>query len=128
MHTENIKIQFVKFASVGVINSLIHFLIFIFFYRLIEFNLIVATILGYGAGTLNSYIMNKKWTFNARKATSTTEIYRFILINVVALIVNAISLYVLSVLCGIVEEIAQLFAILFSLIVNFIGNKFWTFR
>ena len=42
--------------------------------------------------------------------------------------VNVLTLKVLVAIVGILPEVAQVLAIGASLIVNFVGNKWWTFR
>ena len=127
LKTKN-NIQFVKFALIGLLNTAVHYAVFIACYRIININLIMATTIGYCAGMLNSFLMNRSWTFQMSGRFKFSEFYRFVAVNLVALIVNSLSLYFFVAVCGIVEEVSQIVAIVFSLLINYIGNKFWTFN
>jgi putative flippase GtrA len=97
-------------------------------YRFININYLPASVVGYGCGVLNSYVLNKKWTFKTINVRSDVEFAKFFIISLAALIVNIATLKFLVVAIGIKPEISQILVIGFSLVVNFIGNKFWTFQ
>lgn len=120
--------QFVKFSIVGVINTGIHYAAFLLLYRIVNINYLIASVMGYCCGLLNSYLMNRKWTFNSGAVAKQNEIIKFLVVNVTALGINVASLRLLVESLGIKPEISQLASIGFSLVVNFIGNKYWTFR
>ncbi len=56
------------------------------------------------------------------------EFIRFIVVNLVSLGVNLLVLQMLVSQANIMPEIAQGVAILGALVVNFSGNKLWTFN
>ena len=56
------------------------------------------------------------------------EFVKFCAVNIVSLGVNLLALQLLVSYAGIIPEIAQIIAIFCSLVVNFSGNKWWTFR
>jgi len=120
--------QFIKFSIVGLINTGIHYTVFLLFYRIVSINYLIASVMGYCCGLLNSYLMNRKWTFNSGAVDKKNEFFKFIAVNVTALGINVASLRLLVESLGIKPEISQLASIGLSLIVNFIGNKYWTFR
>ena len=120
--------QFIKFSIVGLINTGIQYAVFLLLYRMVNINYLIASVMGYCCGLLNSYLMNKKWTFNCESVAKQNELIKFIVVNVVALGVNVVSLSLLVESLGIAPEISQLASIGYSLVVNFLGNKYWTFR
>ena len=120
--------QFAKFSVVGVLNTLIHYCIFLALYKLIGVHYLVASAIGYIAGIVNSYCINKKWTFNSTGGPKIFEFSKFLSVNAIALGVNMLSLEWLVVYIQIIPEHSQLLAIIFSLTVNFVGNKYWTFK
>lgn len=120
--------QFIIFSVVGLINTGIHYCVFLFLYRFININYLVASVVGYSCGLLNSFILNKKWTFKTINVRKDLELIKFIIVNVVALGVNIIGLKFFVEAMGIRPEISQIAAIGFSLVTNFFGNKYWTFR
>lgn len=56
----------IKFALVGVVNTLIDFAVYALL-TTIGVNYILAQWISYSAGILNSYVMNRKWTFKKKK-------------------------------------------------------------
>jgi putative flippase GtrA len=120
--------QFIIFSVVGLINTGIHYCVFLFLYKLINVNYLIASVVGYSCGLLNSFILNKKWTFKTINVRKDIELIKFVIVNVVALAVNIIGLRFFVEVMGIKPEISQIGAIGFSLVTNFVGNKYWTFR
>ena len=120
--------QFLKFALIGGVNTAIHYVVFIVFLKLVRIDYLLASSIGYCSGVLNSYYMNRRWTFAAATGSSILEFSQFVCVNVVALLVNLISLKVLVTSFEIIPEFAQVIAIVFSTVCNFVGNKYWTFR
>jgi putative flippase GtrA len=120
-------VQFIKFAIVGVLNSAIQYLVFLFLYSLGGTQYLLASIIGYVAGMINSYILNRKWTFGSRNQQLLTELGRFVAVNLISLGVNLGLLYLLVSTGVMVPQWAQVVAIAGSTLVNFVLNKIWTF-
>jgi putative flippase GtrA len=119
--------QFIKFAIVGVLNSAIQYLVFLFLYSLTGTPYLLASIIGYLAGMINSYILNRRWTFGSRNQKLFTELSRFVAVNLVSLGVNLGLLYLLVSTGVMIPQWAQIVAIVGSTLVNFVLNKVWTF-
>ena len=120
-------VQFVKFAVVGVLNSAIQYLVFLFLYSFTGTQYLLASIIGYLAGMINSYILNRRWTFGSRSQKLFTELSRFVAVNLVSLGVNLGLLYLLVSTGVMIPQWAQVVAIVGSTLVNFVLNKVWTF-
>ncbi|MCC8037840.1 MAG: GtrA family protein [Bacteroidales bacterium] len=60
-------IQFVKYALVGVLNTLVTLLVIFVCKSLLHVPLMGANAIGYGAGVINSFIWNKTWVFRSDK-------------------------------------------------------------
>jgi putative flippase GtrA len=120
-------VQFIKFAVVGVLNSAIQYLVFLFLYSLTGTQYLLASIIGYVAGMINSYILNRRWTFGSRNQKLLTELSRFVAVNLISLGVNLGLLFLLVSTGVMVPQWAQIFAIIGSTLVNFVLNKVWTF-
>ena len=124
----NLSRQFMAFCLIGVVNSTIHYVVFLFLFRVLGGPMLPASGLAYGCGLLNSYFMNRHWTFRSVQRRSISEFARFTLVNVVALATNLVGLQVLVDRGGWRPELAQIVAIGASLVINFAGNRWWTFR
>jgi putative flippase GtrA len=66
--------QFVKYAAVGIGNTMTHWLVFWLFYTWVSDSQAVCNFLGFAVAVTLSFFMNAKWTFN-RQATGS----RFVL-------------------------------------------------
>ncbi len=119
--------QFIKFAVVGVLNSAIQYLVFLFLYSVTGIQYLVASIVGYVAGMTNSYMLNRTWTFRSCDQKLLAQLSRFVAVNLISLGAN-IGLLLLLVSTGLmVPQWALVVAITGSTLVNFVLNKVWTF-
>ncbi len=58
-------LQFIKYAVVGVINTLVTLVVIFLCKNLFDLNPLVANAIGYVAGLINSFIWNKRWVFRS---------------------------------------------------------------
>ena len=119
--------QFIKFAVVGVLNSAIQYVVFLFLYSFTGTQYLLASIIGYIAGMTNSYVLNRRWTFRSRNQKRLSELSRFVIVNLISLGVNLGLLFLLVSSGVMVPQWAQVLAIVGSTLVNFVLNKVWTF-
>lgn len=118
--------QIAKFAFVGLINTLITIVVFnILLY--LNINYLLANIVGYFAGVLNSLILNSNWVFKTDRMYLQLVI-KFIAVNIFSLIVNSSLLYILVNTLHFDVKVSQLVAISFSMVINFLLNKIWTYN
>ena len=87
-------IRFVKFGMVGVINTLVNWIIF-FILNALGMYYILANIIAYILGTVNSYLWNTLWVFKYKDKASTETTIKFIILNLIGLGLNTGILYVL---------------------------------
>lgn len=120
--------QFIKFSLIGFLNTAVHYGVFVFLYRYMSIYYLAASVTGYIAGLINSFIFNKKWTFKTRGMRTDIEFMKFVVVNFVALLANVGSMGFLVSYMNIMPELAQLISVMFTVMINFWGNKFWTFR
>ncbi len=125
--TPNLR-QFILFSAIGVLNTLIHYGVFFVLLNGLRIHYLVSSTTGYCCGLINSYLLNRRYTFNMSHRLNAPEFAKFVIVNIVALSVNLIMMKVLVDVWGIRPEVSQLLAILGSLAANFIGNKLWTFK
>ncbi|WP_333859534.1 GtrA family protein [Clostridium sp.] len=127
VNNKNFK-HITKFSCVGGLNTTVDFILFCVLNSIFGVNYIISQIVSYSGGTLNSYILNKFWTFNDTKVKKKTlkEVIQFITVNLASL---AISLIVLSILMNnsMNSFLAKIISTLLVQIINFLGYKFWVF-
>lgn len=119
--------QFIKFSLVGVLNTAIHYGVFYVLYSFGGFYHLLASGIGFCVAVVHSYILNKLWTFKRRGSPVRQEFSKFFVVNIVSLGVNLAGMAILVELLSVDPRIAQLVTIGITLVINFLGNKFWTF-
>lgn len=120
--------QFVSFALVGVANTAVHFCVFLLLLHVFAIPALFASGVGYCAGVLNSYVLNRTLTFRPTSAANGGEFMRFALINGVSLGVNLGVMKLVLASTSLRPEFAQIIAIGASLLANFVGSRWWVFR
>ncbi|MEA2095912.1 MAG: GtrA family protein [Candidatus Cloacimonadota bacterium] len=119
--------QFIKFGMVGLLNTLITISIIFIFMMLLNVSYILSNIIGYLFGFVNSFILNKIWTFKSKKPIG-RESFFFVLIFAICYLLQLLLLIVLKENLKIIPEYAQLIAMGLFAVLNFSGNKFITFK
>ncbi|MED4290769.1 GtrA family protein [Priestia megaterium] len=115
-------ISFIKFALVGVVNTLIDFVVYALL-TTIGVNYILAQWISYSAGILNSYVMNRKWTFERKEKSSKREVISFVIVNLITLSLTSFLLTVLYNKWGVALLLSKLLITIVSVGINFIGTK-----
>jgi len=131
MRSENL-IQFFKFALVGCVNTFVdwaaYFTIISIFPAESTFFYAVAKGFSYFCGIVNSFFLNRCWTFNAAGAGNEGgRFVKFALVNAIGLGINSLTIYECLKLN--ISQIMALFmatAIAFGF--NFTLTKIWVFR
>jgi putative flippase GtrA len=137
--------QMIKFAIVGVINTLVDFAVF----QTLNLTLgwvYIAQVLGYTAGIINSYLWNSNWTFREQRTRSLREIGLFLLVNLASLGVSLGMMWLLREVVGITNDwvmqwmpaslsgfikgdtLCKLIATVFAIAVNYLGNRLFVFK
>ena len=84
-------LHFIKYNAIGIINTLITLAVVWVLHQLLDWNLELSNFLGFIAGGVNSYLMNRIWNFksNNRKRT---EVVRFIIVFLLSYALNLATL------------------------------------
>lgn len=80
-------IHFIKYNLIGIVNTLITLCVVWLLYEVLKWNLELSNFLGFVAGGINSYWMNRRLNFKSKKEKG-REIVRFVLVFVCAYLVN----------------------------------------
>ena len=132
--------QFVKFTAVGSMNAaldmgIINLLSFIFkVYAgplIILFNVISVSV-----ATVNSYLLNKFWSFKSVRPITISEFIKFMTVSLGGIVINTSIVYLLTTVFGapeafsepVWENISKLIAVPVTLLFNFFGYKFVVFK
>ncbi|GHT54185.1 hypothetical protein FACS189446_3290 [Bacteroidia bacterium] len=148
----NFLVQTVKYGIVGVINTLVCFIVI---WAVLQFGygvvgdgkatgieLTLSNALGYIAGLLTSFFMNRNWTFQSEKNWK-PEFIKFITGVLICYIPQLIAVNLLNKFSGIhslsfeaighsytlnSSLICNLIGMVFYTVLNFVYNKYYTFK
>ena len=118
--------QFIKFIIIGCKSTLINYFFYLVLY-LTTYNILLASISGYIAGNLNSYIFGKKWVFKNAKIKNNFIFIKFLIVYffgayLFSLITNYLSIKEID------HRLAWLVGIIVCTMNNFLGSKYIVFK
>lgn len=113
-----------RFGLVGVSNTVVDFAVF-FLLTAAGAPAAVAQAVAYGAGMANSYIWNRRWTFQVKRKANIKEVLRFLAVNGLSFGASLAVLLAAERLAPL--WLAKLAATIAGMAVNFIGSRYWVF-
>lgn len=123
--------QFIKFGMVGVLNFAIStgiYYIFIYFDKKLY---LIGYVVGFIVSVLNAYYFNHKFVFKT-KMNSAKEHIKAILKTYASygftFLLSMFLLWFFVSICNISEKIVPFINLLITTPLNFLFNKFWSFR
>lgn len=124
-------IQFLTFNLVGLLNTFIDFMLFTIFVWFGAYYL-VAQVIAYAAGMINSFILNRRYTFRKKdnmisRAQQLNMSMRFIVWNGILLGMTLLLLLVFKEWFGWNEMVSKLIVTVVTVLLNFYGSKKWVF-
>lgn len=84
---------FIKYCSVGVINTAIHWLIFLFCVYILNQNQSISNVIGFAIAVSFSYLVNSKYTFNTQYKLKSYLLYSLSM-TAIAYLVGYLSDYI----------------------------------
>lgn len=127
--------RFLRFGIVGLSATLVDFAVLSALKYFFGWPTILANLVSYSCGMLNSYTLNRHWVFRGANAgRSYQQLFRFISINIVGLILNMVLLLLLEIPFGMLLSNAnyayipaKIGATGLVFLWNFFANRYWTF-
>ena len=145
--------RFIKFGFIGVLNTLVDFVVFYLLNRFVikdgpTLVLLGATIvagpyisnaISYVVANIHSFIWNKFWTFQKKEPLTRREVGRYIVTSCGFLIISSIGLSIfMSVFqlpafaaiipAGLIPLAAKIPNTCVTMFYNYLMNKFWVFK
>lgn len=121
--------EFTKFAVVGVVNTAIHMTVLFILVSYFNIWYIFSSFLAFLVAVTNSFVMNTVWTFKENIKYKTSSRYgKFFVVSGIAALLNLSFLYIFTEFFGIWYLFSQFLAIVITLMINFLGNKIWTYK
>ncbi|HAN43842.1 MAG TPA: hypothetical protein DCP97_00480 [Ruminococcaceae bacterium] len=119
--------KMIKFGITGVSNTVVDFCIFTLLYKLLLVDKYTAQVIGYSAGILNSYIINRSWTFKSSQSFLSLQLVKFVAVNLCMLGLSLALIWFFADMLGLSAMVAKLLATAIIMLVNFIVSKLWVF-
>lgn len=119
-------IQFSKFTLAGGVSTVLHYIVLVIIVDMMKGNPVYGSMIGYLFGGILNYYLNYKFTFESKKAHTSTA-SKFMVIMFVGFFLNGYLMTVFTSKIGLFYLVAQIFSTIVVLLWNFTANKFWTF-
>lgn len=131
---ENLKkalIQFIKFGTVGAINTVLSYAITNGAYYLLHLHEQISNIIAFVITVFISFMLNGRFVFTENKEErnfwkSLLKVYASY--SITGVFLTAILLYIEEELLGIPHYIATLMNLVVTIPINFLLNKFWAYK
>lgn len=120
--------RFVRFCVTGGLNTLVDFVVFFLLTSSLKWPVIPSQVLSYSAGILNSYCINRRWTFQTRNRFFSREMLLFIGVNLAVLGVSVLSVWALTSRIGLGVLLSKLCTTALTMVLGFILNRLVVFR
>lgn len=120
--------RFVRFCVTGGLNTLVDFVVFFLLTSSLNWPVIPSQVLSYSAGILNSYCINRRWTFQTRNRFFSREMLLFIGVNLAVLGVSVLSVWALTSRIGLGVLLSKLCTTALTMALGFILNRLVVFR
>ena len=118
-------VQFLSFCCVGVANTLVDFLVYFAASSFLPLSL--SRVISWAVACTFSYAVNKRWVFR-HKTGGATPALRFVIVNVLGLLLGLVILEILTRHFGWGRLLAWLATIPGITLGNYFGYKLWSLR
>lgn len=120
----------IKFGVVGCINTGVDFIAFTLLLSVFGIDKLACQVGGYSMGIINSFVLNKLWTFNDKKEKTNTvaQFVKFVVTNIISLGISLVGLNILSNKLYINVYVSKVIVTLFLQIFNYVVYKVFIFK
>lgn len=120
--------QFVTFAIVGVVNTIISFSTYAFFTRVVHLHPLVANLAAFIIAVTCSFLLNRRYTFRGSIGQLHHQYAKFLVVNIAGLGISETIIWFLHVRRDVNDLLAFAIATILVLFWNFSLNRWWTFK
>ena len=117
---------FSKFILVGILNTLVGYLLFALLIYLGVFYLLSLTV-SHILAVIHSFLWNKYFTFKSKNEVK-GEIIKFALVYTSIYLVNFLLLYIWTGILKVSPFISQFFILFVITTISFFGQRYWVFK
>lgn len=120
--------QFIKFATVGFLSTVLDFGLYIILTRLIAVQYLWANFIALIIGATFNFIFNKNWTFRSYGQKIYWQYIKFWVVALLGLAASQYLLYLFVAKINIYDILAKAMAALMVMFCRFIMHKYWVFK
>lgn len=119
--------QFIKFGLIGLLNTFVDLIAYIFFTRVLFYHYLLAALLAFIIAATSSFILNSYWTFVIQDKLK-ERYFKFFLVALGGLMWTELFLYILVDKFFWFDLWAKILTVLVVVNWNFFLQKYWTFK
>lgn len=120
--------QFIKYCMVGASGFVINLFVFWLMLTSLDVHYWIAGSVSFAVSVTNNFFMNRYWTFRITEGEIFSQASRFMVVSISSWALNMFMLRLLIEDAKLNHYVAQTIAIAMVTILNFLGNKLWSFR
>ncbi|MCL2774515.1 MAG: GtrA family protein [Oscillospiraceae bacterium] len=120
--------KFIKFGITGILNTAIDFGVFTFCNEILNFDPVISNPIGQTLATINSFFINKNWTFEKRKNYNVKEVLKFLIVNLISISLTTLGMYIFNDKLGINKYVCKIPIFFITICINYFGNKLFVFK
>lgn len=126
LKTKKLLYQIFKFAIVGLVATLIDFVVLILLKEMFNLNTLVSNTISFSISVIYNYIASIVWVFDVNNnKDKKLNFIMFIVFSIIGLLFNNVILYLCINMLKIYYIIGKVISTLFVMIFNFITRKFF---
>lgn len=123
-----IILQLIKFCIVGASNTIIYLAIYYTFVAFRSDLYLIGNIVGWGVSVLNAWFWSRKYVFTRGHMSAVQQLVRSYLMYGGTAILGTFLLWLVVEFGEVSEFIAPWLVLVVTIPLNFLVNKYWTFR
>ncbi len=121
-----IRIELIKFIAVGFVSTAFNFIFYFLIYKVFD-QILLASVIGYSIGIINSYLIGKKWVFKDKSKINKKSILLFLIVYFIGGILSSFLIFLTNRIMN-NYIFAWFLGTCYSTTNNFLGSKYLVFR
>ena len=120
---EKLVRQILKFGVVGGGAFLIDYSVLYLLTEFVGIHYLISSVISFIVSLIFNYILSIYWVFDVTKKQTSREVFVFVILSVIGLLINQVVMYVGSDLLHIYYMLTKLVATLIVMVWNFVTRK-----
>ncbi len=120
--------QFIRYCVVGATATVVDYGLLYSLTEYLGFWYLLSATFGFIGGATTNYLLNRFWTFKNKDKRIARQVSIFLIIAAVGIVLNNTILAIGVEIFGLWYMLAKVISTVITLIWNFVGHKYFTFR